>query len=173
MADKYLSLDKTDGNIKEVEGIINSGGIVSAGKIIATDSAGRIDMTLMPVGVGNDARIMEASEDLVAPCQVNIHYDAGVSKARKADASNGRRTHGYVVVDVTEGNLVTVYMEGTIASYTDLIPGTDYFLSDVTPGGIVGAANLPSTASYIVQRVGWAISTTELSFEPETPIVLA
>ena len=101
---------------------------------------------------------------------VNIH-DATGRKVRKADASNGREIHGFVLSAITSGQNGTVYFEGTVTGLSSLIIGAKYFLSAATAGEVVATA--PSGTGELVQRAGTAISATELSFEPADPITLA
>lgn len=51
MADKYIR--NNGGTLTETEAITSSAGAVDAGKIIALDSTGRIDNSMMPVGSGD------------------------------------------------------------------------------------------------------------------------
>jgi hypothetical protein len=71
---------------------------------------------------------------------------------------------------VTSGQNATVYFEGNISGLSSLTPGARYYLS-ATPGGVTATA--PSTATQLKQFIGKAISTTEISFEPEDGLVLA
>jgi hypothetical protein len=64
-----------------------------------------------------------------------------------------------------------VYKEGTITGLSSLTIGARYYLSGSTAGAITTTA--PTTAGHIVQYIGYAISATELVFEPSDPIVLA
>ncbi|MGI9161188.1 MAG: hypothetical protein ACR2K1_15685, partial [Saprospiraceae bacterium] len=90
----------------------------------------------------------------------------------KADANAvAKAAVGYVTTSAASGASVTVFFEGTISGLTGLTPGATYFLSDTTTGGV--ALTIPSNAGDIVQAVGIAVSATELTFEPQTPIVRA
>lgn len=168
MADKYIELN--GGALQEKEAITSSAGAGDTGKIPALDGAGRLDTSMMPVGIGADTATIEASETLAAGDMVNIH-DATGRRVRKADASNGREIHGFVLSAVTSGQNGTVYFEGTITGLSGLTIGAKYFLSASTAGEIVATA--PSGSGELVQRAGTAISATELSFEPADPITLA
>lgn len=169
MADKYIK--NNSGQLAEVEGTTTSAGAGSAGKIVALDSAGKLDSTMMPTGVGATTKLAATSENLSAGDLVNLWNDSGTVKARKADASNGRRAHGFVLSAVTSPNNATVYLDGTITGLTSLTPGAAYYLSGATAGAIVSTA--PSTSGYISQEVGVALSATELNFEEQQPILLA
>ena len=169
MAEKYLK--NNAGQLAEVEGLTTSAGAGDAGKIPALDSSGRLDNSMMPSGIGADTEVMATSENLSAGDLVNIWNDSGTRKARKADASNGRRAHGFVLAGTTSPNNATVYLSGDITGLTSLTPGLPYYLSGATAGGVTATA--PSTAGYISQEIGIAVSTTAIAFEQQMPITLA
>jgi hypothetical protein len=171
MADKYLK--HNEGNIEEQEASTTSTGVTDAGKIPALDSTGRLDTSMMPVGVGADAKNITASENLAAGDFVNIYNNSGVS-VRKADASDAVKTaDGFVLSNVTSGNQVLVYFEGVNNQLSGLTIGENYYLSHSTPGSIVTAVGLTSTTGHIIQRLGRAVDTTEIAFEHTNPIKLA
>lgn len=168
-AKKFLR--NINGIITEVFGIQTSGGAGNAGDIPALDETGRLDQTMMPVGIGADTAIVPASENLAAGDFVNVHTDGGVAKARKADASvAGKEAIGFVLATVSSGNNATVYFEGTNTQVTGQTPGAVVFLQ--TTAGKSGAV-VPSASGNVVQRIGVAVSATEVNFEPAQPIVLA
>lgn len=168
--DKYIY--NNTGTLTEKASIQTSAGAGDAGKIPALDAAGKLDTSMMPVGIGEDLKSIMASETLAAGDFVNVWNDAGAVKGRKSDGSTtGKEANGFVLAVVTSGNSGTVYFEGTNTQLTGLTGGSMYFLSAVTPGGVTTTA--PSAAGQIVQKVGRALSTTEINFEPSDPIVLA
>lgn len=169
MAAKYLK--NNSGQIAEVEGLVSSTGATDAGKIVALDASGKLDTSVMPSGIGAETKVCATSENLSAGELVNLYNDSGTIKARKADASNGRRAHGYVLASVTSPNNATVYLEGTITGLTGKTPGAAYYLSGATAGDVTATA--PSTAGYLSQEIGYALSATEITFEPQQPITLA
>lgn len=169
MADKYIK--NNAGQLAEVEGTVTSAGAGDAGKIVALDSSGKLDNSIMPSGIGADTEVMATSENLSAGDLVNIWNDSGTRKARKADASNGRRAHGFVLAGTTSPSNATVYLSGDITGLTSLTPGTAYYLSGATAGAVTDTA--PSTAGYISQEIGTAVSTTAIAFEQQQPITLA
>ena len=168
MADKFIRLNS--GQLAEKEATVTSAGAGDAGEIVALDGSGRLDTSVMPVGIGADTASIAASENLAAGDFVNIH-DATGAKVRKADASNGRRADGFVLAAVTSGASGTVYFEGSNTAVIGLTPGVTYYLSGATAGAATATA--PSTAGHIVQEVGRARLATALSFEPEQPVTLA
>lgn len=169
MADKYIR--QNAGQLAEVEGTVTSAGAGDAGKIVALDSSGRIDSSMMPSGIGADTEVMATSENLSSGDLVNIWNDSGTRKARKADASNGRRAHGFVLAGTTSPNNATVYLSGDITGLTSLTPGAAYYLSGSTAGA--ATATSPSTAGQLSQEIGIAVSATAIAFQPQQPITLA
>ena len=169
MADKYIK--NNAGQLAEVEGTVTSAGAGDAGKIVALDSSGKLDNSIMPSGIGADTEVMATSENLSAGDLVNIWNDSGTRKARKADASNGRRAHGFVLDAVTSPSNATVYMSGDITGLTSLTPGVVYYLSGGTAGASTSTS--PSTAGYLSQEIGIAVSATAIVFKPQPPITLA
>ena len=170
MADKYLK--NNGGILTEEEAATSSSGSEDAGKIPALDSGGRIDSTMMPVGIGADTASVVASENLAAGDIVDIYDNAGTANARKADASTaGKYATGFVLAAVTSGQNATVYFEGQNNQLTGLTAGARMYLSATTPGEIVATA--PTGSGQVVQYVGRAINATTIAFEPAQPIVLA
>ncbi len=152
-----------------VNAVASSAGAGDAGKIAQLDGAGRLDATLMPVGIGADTALIQASENLAAGDFVNIHNSGG-ARVRKADATAaGKPAHGFVLAGVTSGANATVYFEGTNNQVTGQTPG-DVFLQ--TTAGTAGAT-CPSGAGNVAQKLGVATSATAINFERGEPITLA
>lgn len=170
MAEKYLK--NNGGVLTEEEAIQVSSGAGDAGKIPALDSAGRLDNTVMPVGIGADTASIVASENLAAGDMVDIYDDAGTATARKADAaSSGKYATGFVLQATTSPANATIYFEGQNNQLTGLTAGARMYLSATTPGEITATA--PTGTGQVVQYVGRAINATTIAFEPAQPIVLA
>lgn len=151
--------------------IINATVTSVANKVVKLDASGRLDATVMPVGIGADTAAVVASEALAAGDLVNIYNNAGTANARKADAStSGKEAHGFVLSAVASGATATVYFEGTNTQMTGMTPGVQ-FLSGVTAGKTSSAA--ATGTGKIVQRVGYAISATAMNFDAFDPIILA
>lgn len=143
-----------------------------ANKVAMFDGTGRLDASVMPVGIGADTKSLEASEALAAGDVVNVWNDGGTQKVRKADATaEGKEAKGFVLSAFAMGASALVYNDGTITGLAGLTPGAYYYLSAASPGGVVAAP--PSAAGNVDQQVGWAVSATELSFEPGEPVTLA
>lgn len=167
MADKFLSL--SSGQLIEKAPAATSSGASDAGRVVALDAAGRLDTTMMPLGLGGDTKSIVASEALSAGDLVNVFNNGGTPNMRKADASNGRRAHGFVNASVSASASGTIYFEGTITGKTGLTIEAPVYLS--TTGSTTQTAT--TTSGHIVQEIGIAVSTTEISFEPARPVTLA
>lgn len=166
---KYLAL--VSGRKQEVASIQSSAGAGDAGKIPALDAAGKIDNSMMPVGIGADTKIVPSSENLAAGDFVNLWDDAGTLKARKADATtSGKEADGFVLAAVTAPANATVYFEGTNNQRAGLTPGARQYLN-TTAGGVTSTP--PSAAGNVVQYLGKAISATEITFEPDDGVIVA
>ena len=151
--------------------IINATVTSVASKIVKLDGTGKLDVTVMPTGIGADTSVIVASEALAAGDLVNIYNNASVANCRKADAATaGKEAHGFVLASVSNGANATVYFEGSNTQATSLTPGTQ-FLSPTTAGKSIATA--PSAAGQVVQVVGFATSATSFNFQSRNPVVLA
>lgn len=156
-ANKYLAM--VAGKIKEVIASVTS----TANGIVAMDATGRIDSSVLPVGIGAEVITAVASEALTAGDFVNIYNNAGALGARKADATtNSKPAHGFVLANVANAGTATIYVPSQInTAVTGLTIGSDYYLS-TTPGTLTTTA--PSGAGNIVQFIGRASKATEITF---------
>ena len=168
MPDKFLQHDAA-GGFREVEATA-VGGAGQANKIPALDLSGRLDSTMMPTGIGAETAALEAFGNLAAGDLVNVFNDAGVMKVRKADASNAvAPANGFVLAAFTAGQTATVYFSGLNGQRSGMTPGLHYL--STTPGLSNHVA--PATAGNVVQRIGTALNSTTLFFNPQDPILLA
>ena len=109
-AKKYLK--QSAGVIAEEAGITTSTGAPDDGKLVALDATGKIDLSMMPTGIGPDTATVQASEALAAGDVVNIWNNAGAFRVRKADATvAGKEAHGFVLASVLLGANALVYFE--------------------------------------------------------------
>lgn len=159
---KYLV--QQGGFTKRESPIVQSTGTADAGKMIAVGDDGRLDPTVLPVGIGAQTSLIPASEALNAGDLVNIFSDAGAAKVRKADNSNNRPADGFVIAAVSASATATVYpLENVNAALSGLTPGATYWLG--TAGGVIGTPldELdPDNDGCVSQMVGKALSATEL-----------
>jgi hypothetical protein len=158
--------------LKQVNGVLTEETSVTtstANRIVELDGSGKLNVNMMPTGIGPDTAVIQASENLAAGDFVNIHNSGG-ARARKADATtSGKEAHGFVLASVTSGQNATVYFEGTNDQVTGQTAGPVFLAT--TAGGATATA--PSGAGNVTQRIGVAISTTAINFERGEPIVLA
>ena len=166
-AKKFLRL--VNGVLTEIFGVQTSAGAGNAGDLVSLDNSGRIDNSMMPVGIGADTSTISASETLAAGDWVNVWNNSG-AKVRKADATTaGKEAHGFVLAAVTSGNPATVYFEGTNTQVTGQTPGPVYLQTTAGTGG----ATIPSVSGNVVQSIGVAVSATAVNFERSAPVTLA
>jgi hypothetical protein len=163
-AKKYLAL--VTGHVKEIIATIVSSGIANEGDLIALNSVGHLDNSVMPV------RSIIASEDLAAGDFVNIFDDTGTIKVRKADATLfSKKADGFVLNIVTSGNAALVYKNNLNNSLSGLTLGSDLYLSDSVSGGVTTTP--PTGTAKIVQLIAKAVSTTEAEVNIHLAVELA
>lgn len=168
-ANKYLEHDLAGGMREKVATIVSTGSN-EEGDIVALDATGRLDNSIMPVGIGEDAAIVQCSEDLAAGDWVNIWDDSGNPRVRKADATTtGKDVTGFVLNSATSGTNANVFFEGTNTVENALSPGQVLYLS-TTAGSSTHTP--PTTSGNVVQKIGRALSETSAQFEPSNPIEL-
>ena len=166
-AKKFLRL--VNGVLTEIFGVQTSAGAGNAGDLVSLDDSGRIDNSMMPVGIGADTAAITASETLAAGDFVNIWNSSG-AKVRLADATvAGKEAHGFVLAAVANGANATVYFEGTNTQVTGQTPGNAYLQTTAGKSGHTA----PSASGNVVQQIGVAVSATAVNFERNAPVVLA
>lgn len=165
-ADKYVEMSTS--GLAEKQAKDSSAGAGDAGKLVALNSSGNIDITMMPPGVAAEVMSIVASEALAANDLVNVYDNSGTPNCRKADASNARPAHGYVTSSVSSSATATIYTDGIIPG-SGLTIGARYWLSG-TAG--TSTTTIPTTATHIAQSVGFAKSATELVFTPNLDWVI-
>jgi hypothetical protein len=155
-----------DGTQSEYAGKTTSAGAGDSGEFVALDGSGKIDSTMMPVGIGQDSVIAVAGEALAAG---DFVYFNGSGQVMKADADTiAKAAQGYVIVSVSAAANATVYFDDSNTALSSLTPGAIYYLS-ATAGTVSTTA--PTTAGHIVQEVGFASSATNLRVSIKKPVV--
>lgn len=172
MAQGFLA--SVGGIVTQLYGLVVSGGAADGGKIVALDETGRLDESVLPLGIGADTVSAVASETLGAGKFVNFFNDGGTFSARLADNSNGRFADGFVVEEFTATQTATVYpIDGVNAELTGLTAGSRYWLG--TAGGVTSTP-LDETdtgnAGKVSQYLGVAKSATELVTDDRGYVVL-
>ena len=138
-------------------------GEASAGKGVGLGATGKLDPSMMPVGIGPVTVTAKASMDINAGSFVNLYYDTGTLKMRYSDATDNTKPYnGFVLAAVPSGTNGTVYLPGNInTNLIGLTPGANYYIDKATPGGITTDVSAFSGGN-IVQHAGLAISATQL-----------
>ena len=168
MAEKFVQL--VGGIPTEKEGLTTSTGAASAGRVVALNSQGDIDQSMLPPGVAPDIATLVCAEAVTAGDFVNVFNDAGTPKVRRADATTaGKHAHGFVLEDADLDATAAVYFEAVNNMVTGHVAG-DVFL-DTTPGA--ATATPPNGSGNIVQRLGVASSATSINVEFGQYYVLA
>jgi hypothetical protein len=164
---KVIQISST-GATSEYAGKATSAGAGDAGEFPILDGSGKLDITLMPNGVGADSITATAGEALTAGDFVYINGSGGVMKA---DATTyAKRAMGYVLTSVANAGTATVYFDESNTSLSSLTPGTKYFLSATAGQATVTA---PTTAGQFVQALGVATSAASLHVNIQEPILRA
>jgi hypothetical protein len=169
MADKLIQL--VNGKLTQVEATVSSTGAPNAGDAVALDGSGKLDVSVLPVGVGPNVKVLLASENIAAGRYVNIYDNTGTPNVRLADNSNSREAHGYLKDAVTSGGNATVYFEGTNDDLSGLTPGARQYLS--TAGQATATPPTFGGGAQISQLVGLAVSATEIDTDIDDVVVLA
>jgi hypothetical protein len=169
MAHKPIQL--VNGKLTQIEATVISTGATDAGEVVALDSSGKLDVSVLPTGVGPNVKVLVASEAIGAGKYINIWNDGGVPTIRLADNSNGREAHGFVKDSVASAANGTVYFEGTNDDLSALTPGARQYLG--TAGGVTATPPTFLGGATIHQLVGSAISATEIDTDIDDCVVLA
>ena len=102
------------------------------------------------------------------PANAMIYIDAA-GLIQLADNSTPKKATGFAPLAISSTVVGQVVMgNGPNTGLSGLSVGDDYFLS--TAGTVT--STLPSTTGYIVQKVGVAVSATELQVILQSPVVL-
>lgn len=171
MADKYVVL--SGGKFSRNEATTVSTGVAEAGDIVALDSSGKLDPSVLPTGVGPDVSIIEAGEALTAGAYVNIYDDGGTRKVRLADNSNGREAHGWVEAAFALGANATVFFEGPNSNAPAGTTGQRAYLG--TSGAAITTPldeNDPANDGKIHQLLGTYIDSTIINTDIDDCITL-
>lgn len=164
MAKKYIEL--LNGKLANKEATVASAGAANSGEIVALDSTGKIDVSVLPVGVGPDVKLLETTEDLLGGQYVNVFDVSGTAKVRLADASNGRDAHGFVKEAFLTGATAVVYFEGPNDDLTGLTVGGRVYLNTA------GTVTQSPRSTGIHQFLGVAVSPTEVNTDLDDCVLL-
>lgn len=106
-----------------------------------------------------------ASEAILYGAAVNLYNNAGVPTIRNASASLASKLcHGWLVTKtgVAIGKYGEFIVQGTNPTLSGLTNGATYYLQNAA--GTIGLA-----AGTVSQKVGFALSTTEVFFRSDIP----
>lgn len=157
----------TNGTQQEYAGTTASSGASNAGDFPALDSNGKLDVTFMPTGFGQDAVNATAGEALAAG---DFVYFTSTGTVMKADASAiAKQARGYVTAAVANGAQATVFFDDSNGGLSGLTPGATYYLDAANPGKATATA--PTGTGKIVQELGFASSATNMRVNIQEPIV--
>ena len=168
---KFMSI--VGGKNELIAGVSSSAGAGNAGDLIALDSTGKLDVSMLPVGVGPDVKVHPASEALAAGNYVNIWNDAGTIKVRLADNSNGREAHGFVLTSALEGADAVVYFEGPNTAAPIGTVNNRVYLG--VAGGVVTTAldiYAPANEGKLHQFLGIYIDTDEVNTDIDDYVII-
>lgn len=169
-AKKFLGV--IAGRIKQITSVVTSAGVANDGDLVSLDAAGKLDVSVLPIGVGQNTVSALTSEALVVEVLVNLFNNAGTINARKADATvEGKECQGFVKSAFASAATAVVFTSGNILTgLSGLTPGARQYLA-ITSGARTETP--PSAAGNVLQMLGNANSATSIIFEPEEPITLA
>lgn len=165
---KFLSW--ISGRVAEVQPVTTSAGAGDATKMVQLDANGLLDQSLMPSGLTPDQQTALANGTITAKDLVYMEAAGTITRATAA-AGTPQQCMGWAVASATTGNPVTMQLEGRITGLTGLTTGSRYYLSDVTPGGLLISPG-PVGSGKLAQYIGTALSTTVLNFEPDDGVLL-
>lgn len=97
---------------------------------------------------------------------VYVSGDKAVAVADNASMSTG--PCWAIVLAKPTTTTATLALSGKIAGFSGLTPSEELFVG--TSGGLASPGSLPTTG--FIQRVGVAVSATEILFEPSEPVLL-
>mgnify|MGYP006283583929 CR=1 FL=1 len=147
--------------------------VITNGQIERLQSGDRIDL-------GNSSNRQNDSGNTINKC-APVYVTGNNANLAQADSQSTVRVAGLAEADTANGNVVTVITDNIFEATTGewdtvtgetggLTPGADYWLSATTAGQLT--QNAPDADGEFVQKVGHALSTTELDIEIGQPVKL-
>jgi hypothetical protein len=120
----------------------------------ASNSAARVGTTI-------NAKNSSGST-IAARTLINLYNDAGTLTMRLADTTVGGPGYvgsGFTTASVASLAIGPVQLDGILAGFSGLTSG-QYYSDPTTPGAIT--TTLPTAAGAHLQKIGFAVSSTEL-----------
>jgi hypothetical protein len=148
--------------------------VITNGQIERLQSGDRLDLSNSATKQNNTGNTI----NIATPVYVSGTVNAIMAQA---DAQSTVRVAGLAEATTTDGDPLEVVSDGVFVATTGewdavtgdsggLTPGSDYWLSAAAPGTLTTTA--PDSTGSFVQRVGHALSATELEIEVGQPIKL-
>ena len=161
---------RIDGSQIEYLGVEASTGASEAGEFPVLNTAGKLDITLLPDGVGADIVQFTASEDMIAGAYFYVLPSGEIANADST--SIAKKAIGFVTEAVSAGGAVKAQFDDSNNFLTGLSIGQVYFLSDTTAGAVTLTA--PVATGTIVQSIGVATSATSIHSDIDSnPVIRA
>lgn len=154
---KYLTIG-TNNIPTMVAASQTSAGAGDAGKLVALNSSGQIDSTMLP---SSTSVTRTASESIAAGALINEWNSSGTLMVRNADNSGYKPAHGYAPSSIASSASGPVYL-GSGPSITGLsgkTVGAEQFLG--TAGAMTETA---PTSGALLQKVGIGDTSTSVDF---------
>lgn len=141
-----------------VAAVQTSAGAGDAGKIVALNSSGLIDSTMLPT---SSAVTRTASEAISAGALINEWNNSGTINVRNADNSTYKPAHGYAPSSITSSGSGSVYLGygPAITGLSSKTVGAEQFLG--TAGALTETA---PTSAALLQKVGVGATATSVDF---------
>lgn len=162
---KYLAIG-TNNIPTEVAAVQTSAGAGDAGKIVALNSSGLIDTSMLPT---SSAVTRTASEAIAAGALINEWNNTGTINVRNADNSTYKPAHGYAPSSITSSGTGSVYLAvgPAITGLSSKTVGAEQFLG--TAGALTETA--PTSGSgALLQKVGVAVTASSVDFMLQDPM---
>jgi hypothetical protein len=148
--------------------------VITNGQIERLQSGDRLDLSNSATKQNNTGNTV----NIATPVYVSGTVNAVMAQA---DTQNTVRVAGLAESTTNNGDPMEVFSDGVFVATTGewdavtgdsggLTPGSDYWLSAATAGKLTTTA--PDATGNFVQRVGHALSATELEIEVGQPIKL-
>lgn len=167
----YLALDATTGLAKQIAATQTSAGATNAGQIVALNSAGVLDSTLFPAGIGEASITAVASEALSAGAIVSLWSNAGTVNVRNANATDATKLPvGFVTSAFASSATATVFFSGQLVTgVSGLTIGAPVYLS--TTSGAVTSTPPSGAGNLVAMLCQTAYSATEFTFQPVSMVI--
>lgn len=147
--------------------------VITAGQIEQLQAGDRLDLGNIVTKTNNSGGALVIGQALFV---TGTNADLAQANAQSTIRVAGLALAGAAIaapVDILTDGILTATTgewDAVTGDTGGLTPGSDYFLSAATGGGLTLTA--PTAAGEFVVRVGHAVSTTELEIEIQQPIKL-